>query len=187
MVETVRVEGLKEIVQTLKTLPPKLQVSIARKALRNGANLLAKSVKQFAPRKSGALKRNVKIKNRTSRSDNGRSVFSVVVDHGKVQRLTASTGKHHSGRDRKGKARLRNASARQKRGEDPFYWYFQEFGYHATGSRRVKGAGRKGRKKTAKAARFIRPKHFATRAFQLHAARVPTEVANTLSNEINKL
>ena len=187
MAETVHVDGLRELSVRLKEFPIKVQQSVNRKALRNGTNLLAKAVKQYAPRKSGALNRNIKVKNRTSRSDAWRSVFSVVVEHGKVQRLTASTGKHHAGRDRKGKDRLRNASARQKRGENPFYWYFQEFGYAAVGRRMVKGLGRKGRSRTAKASRKIPGKYFARRAYELHAKSVPAEVQRTITEELDKL
>lgn len=52
--------GLKELVETLNTLPLKIERNIMRAALRQGANVVAKEAKQNVPVRYGNLKRSIR-------------------------------------------------------------------------------------------------------------------------------
>ena len=162
MAEAFAVQGFKELNKALDDLPRNLQRRAVNKGVRAGAALVRDRAKLNVPVRSGALRRNIKIKARRRR-DRGIVQYDVGVEFGK-----------------------RNLSAaRKKRGEDPYYWYFQEFGYRAVG--RAKAKGRKGRERRKNNARKIPGKRFMRNAFGSTRNAVVNKIRDELANEINRL
>ena len=187
MADSFQIEGFKELSKELERLPQKVQKKILRKSVRAGAVLMRNRAKILAPKRTGALARAIKVESSTSRSTPSVISYVIGVETGKVQRRTASTGKVAT--RGKGKLKLRKANAREKRGEDPYYWKFQEFGYRATG-RSLHGKGKKGRgrKGLAKArARGIKVpgKHFMRNAFDSTYSSAINLVRNELARGLN--
>lgn len=187
MADTFKIEGFAELSKELEKLPIKIQKKILRKSVKAGAVLMRDRARALAPKRTGATARAIKVESTTSRSRPGIISFAVGVETGKVQRLTASTGKVAT--KVKGKLKLRKASARERRGEDPYYWKFQEFGYRATGrslhGKRKKGLGRKGLAKTRARGIKVPGKHFMRNAFNTTYTSALNLVRNELARGIN--
>jgi HK97 gp10 family phage protein len=154
-IQIVQVRGLDEVRQNLSLVPIKLQRQLLRRALRAGAQVFVRDIKANAPRRTGALIRNVYAK--AARDKRGfADRYIIGVRHGKA-RLTPTT--FVAG----GKVRVRGLTAYDRRGEDPYYYRFQELGFTAVGRRRqasrqedrarASGRGSYGRKVPGK--RFI--------------------------------
>lgn len=161
------IDGLEALDKELKQLPANIQKKLLRKPLRAGAVLMRNAVQSSAPRNTGATARAVKIEQVRSRSNPSRITYAVGIETGKVQRSSVTSGL--SSTRVKGALKVRKASARERRGEDPYYWRFQEFGYHT----RAK-AGARGR--------HIPGKHFMRKAF----LRTYSSAKNLVSNELAK-
>lgn len=163
MADTFDIEGFSELSKAMEKLPANLQKRALRPSVRAGANLMRDRARMGAPVRTGALKRNIKSEERRDKFNRGRVQFSVGVEHGK-KNLSAS---------------------RKKRGEDPYYWYFQEEGYHAVG--RAKSKGRKGRAGRKQRSRFVRGKHFMRRAFDTTYTSAINLVRTSLARHINRI
>ncbi|MGR8921868.1 MAG: HK97 gp10 family phage protein [Gammaproteobacteria bacterium] len=161
MAETFRVEGVKELNRALKRFPARLQGRATRAALLAGARVIARGAKSAAPRRTGALRKNIVAKRGNRRYD-------------KPGRVRAIVGVRH------GKTRTRGRqTAYDRRGQDPFYFRFQELGYRAVG--RSKRRGRKS------AGRRIPGKRFLTNAARTEGRAAFTAVRDRLRTEIKKL
>lgn len=163
MADTFGVSGFSELARAMETLPVNLQKRALRSSVRAGANLMRDRARMGAPVRSGALKRNIKSEERRDKFNRGRVQFSIGVEHGKKS-ISAS---------------------RKKRGEDPYYWYFQEEGYHAVG--RAKSKGRKGRAARKQRSRFIRGRHFMRKAFDTTYTSAINLVRTALAREIGRI
>lgn len=186
----IAVAGLAELRKTLLTLPTKIQRRALNKAMAAGARVVAAQAKQTAPVRStgkrsggvitapGALKRNIVSKKGARKYEMGAdSRFIIGVRHGRIN----TNAKTVSGR--KGKV-----TAYDKRGQDPFYFRFQELGFTAVGRRKQATAGEKHRRKFNKATygKRIPGKHFLERALETSASTATEKVRSTLAAEIQK-
>ena len=117
MVETVHIEGLKELDQALKQLPDRLARNGLRASVYAGAKVVRDEAKRRAPKAvkalgtdqppPGTLKRSVIMKQIRELSGQDRQTFFVTVRHGKKYRKQGKKG---------------NLS------QDAWYWRFIEFG-----------------------------------------------------------
>ncbi len=160
MTQQIQVRGLRELNSALKEFPDKLKKKAVRRAIAAGTKLVQKQAKINAPKKSGVLRRAIAVRSTPSRSQPNLVRSSVFV--------------------RTGGKRTKAARAR---GDDPFYWYFQEFGWRATG-RRKRGGGLT-RSKFRSNGRHIPPKRFMRNAFNSTHGRVLVTFRRTLTREIN--
>lgn len=171
MVEIVRVEGLSDIQLTLNGLGTHLRKKVMYKLLRKAAAPILKAAKQNAPvaKKAtnrvipGLIRKTLKIS--TSRywkpSNGDFGVYIKPISPSKIKRLQRVSRK----------ARLRGPNF-----GDPFYYRFQEMGFHAVGRSKVggrlkrgKGPSQRNRRKAEYAAgrfRFIPGLNFIGRAFE---------------------
>jgi HK97 gp10 family phage protein len=117
---TVQMSGLKELEAALKDLEKKLATKIARRAVAKGAGLIRNEARTRAKAQglvnSGALARNIALK-RETKTARTRTEYHVGVRHGN----TAKNAKKLQV-VRKGKLRTLYSN-------DPFYWWFWEFGH----------------------------------------------------------
>lgn len=118
---TVQVSGMKELGAALQALDQKLSAKIARRAVARGAGIIRAEARARARAQglvnSGALVKNIALKRQTGTARTW-TEYHVGVRHGKE---------------------LRNAKKIQIRGQDgktrtiyendPFYWWFWEFGH----------------------------------------------------------
>lgn len=115
----VKIEGLDEVIQKLKSLGPDLQRKALRTGVRKGANLVKKAAVQKAPKDTGSMAKNIAVQfaSRTSKEVKG-VAFRVGVRGG----AQASGAKVKYARSRKGKRASRAA------GSSTWYWRLVEFG-----------------------------------------------------------
>lgn len=131
MAETVRIEGLKELDRALRAFPLKVQKKVMRRSVAAAAKVIFTEIKAAAPRDSGALRRSIARRFRSQRRDKKTLKQSIYV--------------------RTGQGRTKG---QLRRGDDPYYWYMQEFGYRTVGRSPRKGRKIRGRKIPGK--RFMR-------------------------------
>ncbi len=162
MVESVKMEGFEAVRKALIETPKHLRKKVMHTILRKAALPILRAAKANAPRATRATKRVIpgllkktlgitrsKIK-KASRGEFG--VFITARKPGQVKRL----------------GRLaRKSGAKGPNFGDPFYHRFQEGGFHAVGSRRVKG-GKRNRAANLKSSgsRFIPGKKYLGGAFE---------------------
>lgn len=160
MVDPIHVRGLAELNRELAAFPTKIKKKAVRRAIAAGAKIVQKDAKASAPRRTGATRRAIATKSTPSRS--------------RPDRVRSSVFIRTSGNRTKA-ARARN--------EDPFYWYFQEFGYRATG----RGAKTSGLSRADFRARGrkIPGKRFMQRAFNRNTGRILVTFRSTLKREID--
>lgn len=101
-----QVEGLDQVIKSLKGLEPKIKLKFAKNATKSGAMEFKKKAQANAPKLTGALKRGFGVKAMKAHKDR---IGSMVVI-------------------RTGKARTKG---QQKKNDDPYYWYFQERGFYS--------------------------------------------------------
>lgn len=116
-----KIEGLKELKYALRELPKRTQKKVTRKAVAEGAKPIVKEAQLLVPllkspvphRKRGTVRKNIGYKVRSQR--NGTVVDATVwvkgIGNKKIEQFKSQTGK--PGRDNP---------------DDPFYWWFVEFG-----------------------------------------------------------
>lgn len=133
----IQIKGLRQLEDRMRNFPAKLQKRAIKKALSAGARLVVRAAKANAPEgATGALKRNIIAKAGPKRRDiAGSTRYIIGVRHGKVN--TRST------KSALGVVRKRRVSAYDKRGQDPYYYRFQERGFTAIGRAKRGSAGRK--------------------------------------------
>lgn len=184
----IAVKGLAELRQTLLKFPAKIQRRALDKAMAAGARVVVAAAKRNAPVDTGAIKRNIVAKKGPKRYQAGAdSRYIVGVRHGKTNTNATTAG-----------GRTRKVSAYDKRGEDPYYWRFQELGFTAVGRRakriRVVARDRRGRFRylgnaanTRAKGRKIPGTKFLTRAFESVSAAATEKIRSVLAQEIAKL
>ena len=169
---TVRIEGLAELERKLKQFPTKLQRRAVTAAMRAGAREIVKEVKARAPVDSGALKRNVGTKRGSKRFDRGLAGRQIVgVRHGKVR----TTGK---------------LTGYDKRGDDPFYYRFQEKGFTAVGRRKAASRAVRAVRRSGLGVyygRKIQGKQYLAKGLAAAEPRALMAVRNRLALEVERL
>ena len=131
------VKGGKEIERALKAIPKQLARRAVNKAAGKAAAVIVRQAKADAPAgDTGALKRN--IKREAWRSRYYAKVFAIGVAHGKVPENVGDGFGVSKGRS--GKLSVTKLNAREKRGDDPFYFRWQELGWtHAKTGQKIPG------------------------------------------------
>ena len=178
---TVRLEGIDELNRVLRALPEKIRKQAMRKALREGAKAIQQQARKNAPvlaapmphRKPGTLRRNIVIRaSKFARRAGGEGVFV------SVRPLRGSRQK------KLGKAGAKNPN-------DPFYWWWQEFGWTAGGGRIKGGKRRRALQRAARiangTARQIPGKKFLTNAAKSEGQKALSTVMQVAIPIINKL
>ncbi|WP_405468601.1 HK97-gp10 family putative phage morphogenesis protein [Morganella morganii] len=138
---SVIITGLSELSRKMQDLERKVSGRIARRAMNNGAGVLKKEVRQRVPvlgkstdrRKRGTVKRNIRSKTKIQR--NGQVITRIWVKSlpdKKVKAFKQTTGK---------KAALNP--------DDPFYWWFVEFGTSKMAARPFMRPGFEAKKEAA--------------------------------------
>lgn len=117
---SVRISGLSELSQQMRELGGKVSGRIARRAMNNGAGVLKTEIKQRVPvlekttprRRRGTVKRNIRSKTKIQRNGQVRTrIWVKSLPDKKVKAFKQATGK--------------SAALNP---DDPFYWWFVEFG-----------------------------------------------------------
>ena len=172
-------EGYEDVVRSMRALPEKLQRKVLRKGLRAGAAVLRADARANAPKDTGALKRNIIVENTSPKGSLVKliSSFAVGVESGKVGAITGGKIKGKGGK-------TRNATRREKAGEDPYYWIWQEKGFRAVG--RAEGKGRIGRERVRSGGTPVPGKHFIENALKHNQTRILLAIRNKLKTEIEK-
>ncbi len=144
MAEIVSVEGLADAKRALEELSRDLRRKVVRAALRDAARPIVAQARANAPVRTGLVKRRIGVASSKLKRGQGGEI-------GVYIRPRASS----------------LARRTKNRAQDPWYYRFQEAGFHAVGSRRV-GGSRNNRADRLKqsGARFIPGKAFLGRAFQ---------------------
>lgn len=144
MAEIVRVKGLADAKAAIEALTKDLRLRVARGALRDAARPIVNAAKTNAPVRTGLVKKRI-------------GVSASKIKRGKTGEIGVYIRPRATALVRKTKLRA----------QDPWYYRFQEAGFHAVGRRRV-GGGRRARAGRLKAsgARFIPGKAFLGRAFE---------------------
>lgn len=153
---TVKIEGLADLKRALADVPNKIRKGALKRALRLAGNTVRDAARAGAPvlqtsarhRKPGTVKRNI------------------VVRASKFASRAGDVGVFVSVKPLRGKAQIKQGRAGAKNPNDPYYWWWQEFGWVAAGSR-VRGgkrrrAGEQAARVAAGSARKIPGKHFMT-------------------------
>ena len=132
------VSGLPELKAAMHDLPRKIMVRAVRKAIVKGAQTVVVEARRRAPTRpgSGVLRRYITKK--MTKVRNNRITALVGVETGKA--TLNKEGTHVTFKTR-GKYKTRRATKREKAGDDPYYYRFQEVGFTAVGTRRG-GGGR---------------------------------------------
>ena len=132
---TVRIDGIQDLKIAIEDLTQDMRKKVVRAGLRAEALPMVREARQSAPvlkkqskyRTPGLLRRSINVFN--SKQNNGRNgvlgVYIGVRGPTKFKKLAASIGGKGS----------RNPF-------DPFYWWWQEFGFTATGRKTIRGGAR---------------------------------------------
>jgi len=166
---TVELKGLRELRPRIRGLADRVQRRIMNAALLAGGRVIVRAAKAAAPNRTGAVRRNilVKIAKQKMGYDN-RAILGV----------------------RHGRVNTKRGSAYDKRGQDPFYWRFQEFGFRAIGRR-----GRQSRferrtgvsRRSGAAFRQVAGKRFVTNAASNQAGAAFQAIQRSLADQLAKL
>lgn len=175
----IAVSGLAALRAQFLALPKKIQKRALDKAFAAGARLVAADAKRRAPVKTGAIKRNIVAKKGAKKYQMGAdSRYIVGVRHGRTNTNAMTV----SGRKRK-------VTSYDKRGQDPFYFRFQELGFTAVGRRK---AASKSEDRLRKAGRrsygtHVPGKKFLEDALTSTAYAATIKIRDVLAYEIAKL
>ena len=181
---TVRVEGLAELEARLKAFPAKLQRRALNAAMRAGAREVVKEVKSRAPVATGALRRNVVTKRGRASLDRGLAARQIVgVRHGKVRTRETKY------KTKSGATRTNRLTAYDKRGDNPFYFRFQEQGYTAVGRRKAANRSERGNRKAGNPSygRLIPGKKFLAGCLAAAGPRALNTIKTRLAAELERL
>ncbi len=179
----IRIEGLAELQARLKTLPTKIQRRALNAAMRAGAREIVIEVKARAPVDTGALKRNVIAKRGRRQFDQGLAGRQIIgVRHGKA-RTEATTYTV------KGKKFTNRLTAYDRKGQDPFYFRFQELGYTAVGRRKAANRSERGNRKAGNPSygRLIPGKKFLAGGLAAAGPRALNTIKTRLAAELERL
>ena len=144
MAEIVSIEGLKDAKEAIEALTRDMRKKVVRGALRDAAKPIVQAARANAPVKTGLVRKRLGVS--ASKLKRGKNGEVGVYIRPRATSLARKT---------------------KNRALDPFYYRFQEAGFHAVGSKRING-GRKNRAARLKAsgARFVPGKKFMGRAFE---------------------
>ena len=165
----IAVHGLPELRKVLEDMPAKVQRKILGKAVRDGAVIVRDIARASAPSASGALRRNVQVR-KVRYADGVKYIIGVEV--GTIVQATGGRVVRRAGRH---KVKVVKASRREKRGENPFYYRFQELGFTAVGTHKG-GSGRK-----------IPGKHFLENSLNRNADRIVETIKTSISKQLDEL
>lgn len=179
---TVKLEGIDDLKKALQDLPKKIRTQALRKALREGAKAVQREARRLAPvlqiatprRKPGTLKKNI------------------VIRASKFARRAGDEGVFVSVRPLSGARQKKLGKAGAANPNDPYYWWFQEFGFTAVGRSRIKGGKiRRFLQRVSRAkqgqARAIPGKRFLTTAAKSKGEEAIKTFMSTAIPIINKL
>lgn len=176
MANAIPVQGLAEMRKALLDFPKKLQRRPLDKAMSAGARVIVAAAKQLAPVRTGALRRNILAKRGQKRYAPGAESYWIIgVRHGKTNTSTRTAS-----------GRARRVSAYDRKGDDPYYWRFQNLGYTAVG-RRPAVSGAKKRRGVRAVGRWIPPKRFMERGFAAGVPRALDKFRETMTAEIARV
>ena len=155
---TLQLSGMAEVRAALAGVTAKVRKQAIRKALREAAKIIQAEARAKAPilqtsapyRRPGTIRRNI------------------VVRASKFARKAGNEGVYVSVKPLRGAAQKTKGKAGAKNPNDPYYWWWQEFGWVASGPR-VRGgkrrrAGEQAERVANGAAKKIPGKHFMTNA-----------------------
>lgn len=180
---TIKVEGLADLQARMRALPAKIQRRALNAAMRAGAREIVTEVKSRAPVDTGALKRNVVAKRGRRQFDKGLAGRQIIgVRHGRAR--TAATTYTV-----KGKKFTNRVTAYDKRGQDPFYFRFQELGYTAVGRRKFASRAERGARAAGNPSygRFIPGKRFMRDGLAAAGPRALVAIRTRLARELERL
>lgn len=181
-----KVEGLEDVRLRLINLPIHLRKKVMYTLLRKAAKPIVRAAKANAPvaKQSsarvipGLIKKTVGV-TRSKFKKPAAGEFGVFVQPrvpGKIKSL---------------KRRATRGGGKGPNFGDPFYFKFQEFGFHATGGKKV-GGGRRNRKANLKASgsRFIPGLQFLGRAFESQKSAalnlINSDLVKAITDQFNK-
>lgn len=182
MPERLEVKGLREIEAALKGFTPALQKRAIRQALGAGARVVRDAARANAPVRTGVLKRNIQAVVGKINPAKGIQNAYIGEETGKVGPVNAA-GKVEF--KRRGKLRLRAQTRREKRGEDPYYYRFQEIGFTAVGRRKARSGAAKRRGGSATGTK-VPGKRFLTRAFEANVGAITDKFKAAIAAFIEK-
>lgn len=162
MAEIIRMDGLQEVRLALINTPVKLRRKVLYKLLRKAAQPIVRAAKANAPVAKKATNRVIPgLVKRTIGIAKSRYRNESLGEFGVFIKPITPRGIKRIGRI------ARKAGVKGPNFGDPFYYAFQEAGFHAVGRRKV-GGGRRVRAERIKSsgARFIQGKAFMGRAFE---------------------
>ena len=184
MPEQVEIKGLRELETAMKGLVPAMQKRAIRQALGAGGRVVRDSARVRAPFRSGVLRKNIHVVVAKINPYKGVQNAYIGVEAGKVpEKKDLVKGKVAF--KRRGKTKLRALTKREKRGEDPYYYRFQEVGFTAVGRRKARsGASKRSGGETA--GRKIPGLRFLTRAFESNVGAITDKFKATISAFLEK-
>jgi HK97 gp10 family phage protein len=141
--DIVAIEGLDDAKRAIEALTKDMRIKVVRGALREAARPIVRQARINAPVLTGLIRKRI-------------GTFTSKIRRRQLGEVGVFI-----------KPRISNQARRLKlNNQDPYYYRWVEAGYHAVGSRRIKG-GRETRARNLKAsgARFIPGKIFMGRAF----------------------
>lgn len=180
----IRITGLAELERKLKALPARLAGRALATAMRAGGREIQREIKARAPVDTGAIRRNVVAKRGQRKFDGDLSQRQIIgVRHGRA-RVTASKFTTKSG-----KTITNKLTAYDRRGEDPFYFRFQELGYHAVGRRKAGSRRERGNRKAGNPSygRFVPGQRFMREGLRAAGPRALVVIRTRLAAEIERL
>jgi len=183
----VRVSGLEGLAAALRELPPKISRRVADKTLREAAKPMLDAARAKAPalaastqwRRAGALKKAIRISRLRVPGDLNRGVTIGVKLLNRRQMRAARLASTVS--------RLTRGVKISKDWHYPFWWYFLEHGWHATGRRNGRGLTRRDWRKSARAASKFIKMPFLKPAFDEQHRRFLDQFGSIMGRRIEEI
>lgn len=121
MIGEIKMHGFEELKQLLRDLPDEVKEKALRQSVREMGLITLGYAISGSPYRTGALRRNIKL----------------------IREKVTSRWEEYSGlRVKTARAKMRSKAKREGRDisrDDPYYWFFQEFGYTTRGGKKVAG------------------------------------------------
>jgi HK97 gp10 family phage protein len=163
MAEFVSIEGLADAKRAIEELTKDMRGKVVRGALREAARPIVRQARSNAPVLTGLVKKRITVA--SSRLYRGKGGVIGVYIRPSATKLAR---------------KLKLTS------QDPYYYRWQEAGFHAVGTRRVAG-GRRNRvdRLRTSGARFIEGKKFMGRAFESRQREAVTIFSDAIKRRID--
>jgi len=162
-----KLEGIDQILNTLKRLPIETQTKVLGVAVKRAAKPLVDAAKSLAPSRTGALRESIQAV--VKKSKNGGS-YAIVGPARGYYKKGAKIGKDG---DRRGAAVPAN------------YGHLVEFG-HQVGTRKTKGKGRRKASSSTNGGKFIAPRAFMRPALLATQSQIASEMANGIAKGLEQ-